>query len=294
MSLSYSSGQTALALNADGTGYAYYPNGAVAVAVSSASDYQNSFFAFDKNRKATVLLGINELGTGFANSTTRKSADVAKQITVLSDIGALVTDSGKITWEWRWDRRSMNAGTEPTSNIDSNLNENLTFSFKDRTKMSLLFTCNGISHTFDLGVKVKRNDSYLDHVKREPGGRLIPQMEHVTLKQRQVLQGEEMRAQRNKLHPRSENLSDMVKGVVADLESRFEGLDAKMCTIPSLGTEWKSIALGATKSEIPRIPKAGTETGVTTGFGDTIYVSPQDFDMSQTVISFRVFSYPHC
>jgi hypothetical protein len=281
--LAYSNGQDAVVLNEDGTGYAYYPNGQVAIAVSSASDYQNSFFAFDNNRKSTVLLGINELGTGFASSSSRKSADVSKRIIVLSDIGALVTDEGKIINEWRWDRRSMNAGIEPSANIESNLSEFMTFSFRDRSRMTLLFICNGISYTFDLGAKVRRTDNYLENVKREPGGRLIPQIEYLTLKQRQVEQGESMRAQRNKLHPRSENLSDMVKGVVAELENRFEGLDAKMCTSPSLGTEWKSIALGTTKSEIPRIPRAGTETGVFTGFGDTIYVDRQDLDMSKTV-----------
>lgn len=197
--LTYSSGQPAVVLNEDGTGYAYYPNGSVAVAVSSASDYQNSFFAFDKNRKATVLLGMNELGIGFANSTTRKSADVPERIAVLSEIGALITEAGKVLWEWKWDRRSMNAGIEPTANVDTNLNEYLTFSMRSRTQMSLLFLCNGISHTFDIGVKVRRTDNYLDHVKREPGGKLIPQIEHVTLKQRQTIQGEAMRAQRNKV-----------------------------------------------------------------------------------------------
>lgn len=75
----------------------------------------------------------------------------------------------------------------------------------------------------------------------------------------------------------------MVKGVVADLENRFEGLDTKMLTSPSLGTAWKTESLDATKTELPRIPRAGTETGAITGFGDTLYVDRSDFDMSKTV-----------
>ena len=77
----------------------------------------------------------------------------------------------------------------------------------------------------------------------------------------------------------------MVRGVVAGLESRFEGLDTKMATSPGLGTLWKTMALDNTVQEIPRIPIAGTETGATTGFGDKIYVPAGEFNLSQTVSS---------
>ena len=197
--IKYSSGQAAISLNADGTGYAYYPNGSVAVAVSCASDYQNSFFAFDKNRKSSVLLGIDELGHGFANSTSRKSAEVPNKIIVLSKLGCLVTEAGNIVWEWRWDRRSMNAGVEPSSPVDSVLNENLTFTVKDRTRMTLSFACNGVNFVFDLGAKVRRVDNYLDHVKKAPDGKLTPTIEFKTLKDRQQSFSESMRAQRNKV-----------------------------------------------------------------------------------------------
>jgi hypothetical protein len=77
----------------------------------------------------------------------------------------------------------------------------------------------------------------------------------------------------------------MVRGIVSGLEQRFEGVDEKMATTPSAGTEWKGLALAATLSEIPRIPIAGTETGISTGFGDKIYAKSAEIDVSQTVRS---------
>ena len=81
----------------------------------------------------------------------------------------------------------------------------------------------------------------------------------------------------------------MVRGVVAGLETRFEGLDTKMATSPGLGTLWKTLALDHTIQEIPRIPFAGTETGATTGFGDKIYVPPGELNLSQTVSAMHFF-----
>lgn len=197
--MKYGSGNDAIALNPDGTGYAYYPNGAVAVAVSCASDYQNSFFAFDRNRKSTVLLGVDELGIGFATSASRKSAEVEQRMIALSKVGCIVSEKGDIIHEWRWDRSSMNCGVEPSRPIETNLNEYLVFTLKDRSTMSLAFSCEGITHLFDLGAKVRRTDCYLDNCARQPGGHLVPQIPHVTLMARQTSWNESMKAQRNKV-----------------------------------------------------------------------------------------------
>lgn len=195
----YGNNQVAVDLNDDGTGYVYYPNGRIAVAVSSASDYQNSFYAFDNNSKSTVLLAMDELAVGFATSSTRKSLDIDKCIIVLSKTGCVVSSNGGIIHEWTWDRGSINSGTAPTENIRATLNDNLIFVLLDRKTLGLEFSCDGVSLTLDLGAKVRRNDTYLDHCKREPGGRLLPMIEHKTLKERQVLLSESFKAQRNKV-----------------------------------------------------------------------------------------------
>lgn len=85
------------------------------------------------------------------------------------------------------------------------------------------------------------------------------------------------------LHPKSENLSDMVRDIVLGLEHRFDSVAEKMATTPGLGTSWKDAALSSTLGEIPRIPISGTETGQTIGFGKFIYESPKNIDMAKTV-----------
>ena len=51
-----------------------------------------------------------------------------------------------------------------------------------------------------MGIKKKRWDSYLDHAKREIGGKLIPQIIYKSLKQRQKDFNESVAAQRNKVY----------------------------------------------------------------------------------------------
>ena len=136
-----------------------------------------------------------------------------------------------------------------------------------------------------MGYKERRSDNYLTHAKRQPGGRLLPQIDNVTLKQRTVDFNESMKAQRNKLNPKSENLSDMVSGIVGSLEKKFDNIKDKMRSTSGVGTEWKEISLTNTISEIPRIPIAGTETGGFNGYASKIYADLDDpgFDPSQTL-----------
>ena len=94
-----------------------------------------------------------------------------------------------------------------------------------------------------------------------------------------------MRAQRNKLNPKSENLSDMVRGIVSGLEGRFDDLSSTMHAKCSLGLEWREQSMEMTKKEVPQIQLCGTETGDHRGLGETIYVdqSVQKFDSSLTL-----------
>jgi hypothetical protein len=284
MLIKYDSDMVAVDLHTDGTGFIYYPNGGVAVCISQATDYQNSYYCFDKGVDGGVLLGLDERGVGFATASKRKSADSDGTATVFTTKGGIVTNAaGKIVYDWKWDRTSMDAGIEPTETVTIRMNEFLTFKYKDRKTMSLDFQCENARQSIDMGVKVRRSTCYLDSAKREPGGRLIPQMEHVTLKDRQNAFGISMKAQKNKLHPKSENLSSMVKDIVQQMEQSFADIDKKLACTPFLDGAWKTVSLENTIRDIPRIPISGMETGVFAGLGSQLYVPQEDFNMTKTV-----------
>ena len=284
----YGNGQIAVAINAkSNAGFIYYPNGKVAIAISTASSYQNAFYAYDKDKKESLLLGLNESAVGFASSSARQATpDVKKVGVVFTKAGGVMTDeSGTISLDWTWKKRT------PADNVLSDfvivkLSEHIEISFRSKEEINLEFAFENVKHSVDMGVKVLRQKpSYLHHAKRLPGGHLLPQIEHLTLRQRTVDFNESMRAQRNKLNPKSENLSDMVKGVVGGLEGRFDNLSSTMHAKPSLGLEWREESMEMTKREVPQIPFCGTETGNSRGLGDTIYVNQdtEDFDPSSTL-----------
>lgn len=282
----YDGGSIATDIHDDNSGFIYYPNGSVAVCISPVNDYQNCFYAFDTNRKMSMLLGFNEDAIGFCSSTKRKSADsISDTVVCLSHSGGLVSMNGSITKQWQWNGfSSSRTKANLTDDLTVQLNENLVFKFKDQDNMSINFQHSNISYKCDLGRKMKRNDScYLDNAKREMGGKLIPQIDYISLKQRQKTFNESMLAQRNKIHPRSENLSDMVRSIVVDLENRFDGIESKMMTTPGIGTSWQAEALNNTLNEIPKIAIIGTETGSFSGFGKHMYVNREEFSLSNTL-----------
>ena len=188
-------------LKEDGTGFVYYPNGNVAVCCSQASDYQNSYYAFDKDKNNTLMLGIDEKGIGFCIPSKRKSAESDGTITILTSRGGVISNvQGKIMFDWKWDRESLEAGNEPSETVITRLNECLVFKYKNKSCMSLEFQCENARYVFDTSVRVKRSTCYLDNARREPGGRLVPQLDHVSLKERQISFNLTMKAQNNKVN----------------------------------------------------------------------------------------------
>jgi hypothetical protein len=84
----------------DDTGFIYYPSSAVCICSSPANEYQNSYYAFDKNRKGTILLGL-ENAIGFCCSSSRKALDGASKMTlVLTKEGCLISKEEVVTHEW--------------------------------------------------------------------------------------------------------------------------------------------------------------------------------------------------
>jgi hypothetical protein len=83
----------------DDTGFIYYPSSAVCICSSPANEYQNSYYAFDKNRKGTILLGL-ENAIGFCCSSSRKALDGTKMTLVLTKEGCLISKDEVVTHEW--------------------------------------------------------------------------------------------------------------------------------------------------------------------------------------------------
>lgn len=246
--------------------------------ISEASPYQKRFFAFDSNRKNTNLLIIDEYGVGSCSATQRKKFRGNNCDFSLAKGGGLINNAdGQITHKWKWDPKAQDAGTPPSEEMVFQLNESLTFKFNSSRKdMTLKFHCESFVKEIDVGVKVRRDDCYLDHAQKGLAGKLIPQFDHQTLSKRQDKFAGEMAAQRNKLNPRSENLSDMVRDIVSQLEADFDNIKGTMKSSNGIGTTWKKDALDKTLSEIPRIANTGMETGVSPGFSTTIYKGMND------------------
>lgn len=250
--------------------------------ISPANEYQNRCFAFDKDRKNSVLLAIDEHFVGVMTSSRRKTLASTRCQFVSSQTSALVTNpDGRVIYQWKWDEHAQNAGTPPPP-LHVRLNEHLSVTYCSRIDVHLDFSFNAVKYRVDLGAKERRTDTYLEHAKRGPGGKLVPQIARRSLDDRQREFNESMRAQRNKLHPRSENLSDMVSDIVARLESDFDNVSSTIKLSHGLST-WKTDALSCTLKEIPRIPIAGTELGPSPGFSTTIYAATEEYSLTKTV-----------
>jgi hypothetical protein len=283
----YNNGQIGVSIEDESkAGFIYYPNGKVAVVISTASSYQNAFYAYDKDKLGTLLLGLNENAIGFCSTSMKNSPDLPKLSLVFTKLGGVITNAeGNIIKDWVWNKK-LATDTVLSEKMTVKLSDYITIIFSSKEDIFLEFECENIKCKVDMGTKVLRTKpNYLANAKRLPGGHLLPLIEHVTLKKRTEDFNISMRAQRNKLHPKSQNLSELVRDVVYNLEKRFDTLPDKMSSVPSLGTEWKSKSLSMTLNEIPHIPLCGQETGLPKGFSDQIYTESDKFDPSSTVVT---------
>ena len=90
---------------------------------------------------------------------------------VLSKEGGLISDEGgNITTEWKWNPNLQGAGTPPQELVTITLNSCLSFVFTDRFNIACKFVCEGAAREFDLSLKLRRMDTYLDHATRSKTG----------------------------------------------------------------------------------------------------------------------------
>lgn len=266
----YGNKNAAVKIAADLTGFVYYVDGKVALCEAAFSDYQNNHYCYDKN--GSLLLAIDALGIGYAQASVRKDADLPQFSITFTVNGGLITNNNKVTDEWSWAHPA--AKGHPVDTVRTRLNEHWVFVYKNRNSMFLEFECEGIKYTSDISIKQRRKEpSYLATAKRDATGRLLLPSKAKTLKQRTEDFNKKMLVKQNLVHPKSENLSDMVSGIVLGLENKFGDVNTRMMTSPSPGKTWKGDALTNTISELPKIALSGMETGKVTGLGTSIYSS---------------------
>lgn len=75
--------------------------------------------------------------------------------------GLLTNEDGYVVAEWRY-----NLGAHlpsPSGSLTLKLNKNITLEFRDRSDMRIRFAHEGVSRDLEVGVKSKREGSYLDN-----------------------------------------------------------------------------------------------------------------------------------
>jgi hypothetical protein len=226
-----------------------------------------------------MLCSLNENAVGFAFNNCR-SSNTRNSRLVLTDKGGVFSNKdGNISNEWKWDKGAQNAGVMPPGGVNMPLNSFMNIAFEDRKNIVISYEVEGIRKSFNAGLKLKRNDSYLDSAKRSGLGRLEVSLasNYRSLKDGQTDFAETMTALRNKNNPKSENLSNMVSPIVADLETHFDTYieDKRGTNCLQLGNARKS-ARSMTQKELPKIKRTEQDIEIATGYSGTLYLNEKE------------------
>jgi hypothetical protein len=198
---------------------------------------------------------------------------------VLTDKGGVFSDKdGNIRHSWKWDRGAQNAGEVPPGGVNMPLNKFMSVSFEDRATLMINYDVTGIKKSFDAGLKLKRTGSYLDTAKHTGLGRLdVTLNNYRSLKDGQTDFAETMTALRNKNNPKSVNLSNMVSGIVSDLEGHFDTyIEDKKGTKSLKLAKGKKDARSMTSKELPKIKRTEQDIKVTSGYANELYLSDKE------------------
>jgi len=181
-------------LDENGSGFIYYPNRSVAMTISAVNDHQSCVYAFDCDKRTTMLLGVDENATGLMTTSKRhKNRADGSKIVCLTPQGGLLSTDGRISYEWNW-------STEANPRLPAfSLNEYISIETKAKDAIHVSFKCGNVTHTCNVGLRLRRTDNYLEKAERTLEGKIVPSIERVTLRERQRLLSESLLAQRNKV-----------------------------------------------------------------------------------------------
>lgn len=273
----YANGKLAVELHTDGTGFAYYPSGAVAVCVSAVDDLKRKHFFYDSDRASTLIACVDEHAVGFAEDRTpRGSPSRGSKLVLTRDGGMRVDERGNVAQEWRWDQaqqqqqQQQQPSAPPTEPIMVQLNKHLALRFESRHSISVHFKCQHVHREFHCGLRLRRPDTYLDKAQPrrvgQPRGKVnvVPHAPSLLARQRQFVQ--DMQHKSLLLKPRSDRMRNpALGGMMADLERHFSPIENKVrdgaFTAPCADPGWRETALARTFLELPAPVPMGTEIG---------------------------------
>ena len=253
---SYHSGQKAVELDDEGTGFVYYPNGKICISVIGSSSELKSFYVFSPTGAKTLLVHDEASGRGHAGSRHTDSVAFNKE-------GIRVADSeGKIICDMSWE----SASSQLPYRLE--LSSMLSLTLRGRLDISLRFQHENIEVTLNLRVVTQdKIHNYLSKASKGLDGKLLIPLEHrMSLLQRQREFNERMADKKNLVRPRSDNLV-ITKHVVGFLESHLDPVPSRLKTSSSMESIWREDARQLTLRELPSIPLSGTEVGESRGLG---------------------------
>lgn len=167
---------------------------------------------------------------------------------------------------WKWDPKAQHAGFAPTELLTIHLNDCLTFTYRDRSAISVNFAPGaGISIDFACGERLRRTTTYLSQARRATDGplrgKLLIDQQVPTLQERQKQIELDALEKRSKQKPRSKDLGhDQIKEIVMGLERTFDAYEGCKVT-PAADGDWREKAHAQTLREVPVLPRTAFEIG---------------------------------
>jgi len=274
--VSYSSGQKALFINKDNSGFAYYESGNVAVCVSSLiNGYQVKSFFYADDPKKTLIGTIDEHVNGFALDFTGDEGKYEKgnqfkgRKLVMTKTSAIFTDvDGNITKEWKWNPNAQDAGTPPDKPIEFNMNEQLKFKFVDRKRVFVYFRApsEGLQYAFDCGEKFRRTKTYIENGQRS---KIVKGKIDLVVKTPSLIERFDEEERLNQLNKTNVGSKDITNPEIAQAMKAQEDITNEYMdriinhkyVNPYMDGRWRTDAIQLTVNEVPKLVETGTEIG---------------------------------
>lgn len=158
---SYENGQIGSLFSEDGAGIVYYPSGRAAIVISVVNSYQKRYYFYHNDRNNTMLAAIDERMVGFAMEWIKGKH--GNKLILTKDGGKICNEAGNITQHWKWDQTRQNPGVHPKEPVQLQLNRELKFIFRAIDDVTVKFYCEGVQKEYQVGLRLKRTDCYLEH-----------------------------------------------------------------------------------------------------------------------------------